>query len=59
MIIAAAIKYHIESTNEDVVLCGVRHGDIFVQLKALGFLATSYSFQFSINFNATSWSKIL
>ena len=37
MILAAAIKYHIDKTNEDVVLCGCRHGDIFVQLKGLGF----------------------
>lgn len=37
MILAAAIKFHIEKTNEDVVLCGCRHGDIFEQLKLLGF----------------------
>lgn len=37
MILAAAIKYHIDKTDEDVVLCGCRHGDIFVQLKGLGF----------------------
>lgn len=37
MILAAAIKYHIKETNMDVVLCGCRHGDIFYQLKALGF----------------------
>lgn len=37
MIIASAIKFHIEATNEDVVLCGLRHGDIFDQLKRLGF----------------------
>lgn len=37
MILAAAIKYHINKTNKDVVLCGCRHGDIFVQLEGLGF----------------------
>ena len=37
MIIAAATKYHIKATNKDVILCGCRHGDIFVQLEALGF----------------------
>ena len=37
MILAAAIKYKIEKTGEEVILCGCRHGDIFQQLKALGF----------------------
>ena len=37
MILASAIKYHIKETDKDVVLCGCRHGDIFVQLEALGF----------------------
>ena len=37
MILAAAIKYYIKATNKDVILCGCRHGDIFVQLEALGF----------------------
>lgn len=37
MILAAAIKFHIVETNEDVILCGARHGDIFKQLKQLGF----------------------
>ena len=37
MILASAIKFHIEKTNKDVVLCGCRHGDIFNQLKLLGF----------------------
>lgn len=37
MILAAAIKFHIDKTNEDVVLCGCRHSDIFKQLKSLGF----------------------
>lgn len=37
MILAAAILYHIDATNKDVVLCGCRHGDIFAQLEALGF----------------------
>lgn len=37
MIICSAIKFYIESTKEEVVLCGVRHGDIFAQLKLLGF----------------------
>ena len=39
MILAAAIKYKIESTGKEVVLCGARHGDVFAQLKALGFEA--------------------
>ena len=37
MILAAAIKFHIDKTDEDVVLCGCRHSDIFKQLKSLGF----------------------
>ena len=37
MILAAAIKYRIEKTGKEVVLCGCRHGDIFQQLEALGF----------------------
>lgn len=37
MILAAAIKYKIESTSEEVILCGARHGDIFKQLEGLGF----------------------
>lgn len=37
MILAAAIKFRIEKTNEEVILCGARHGDIFKQLKPLGF----------------------
>lgn len=38
MILAAAIKFEIEKTGKTVVLCGARHGDIFRQLKGLGFL---------------------
>lgn len=37
MILCAAIKFHIDKTDEDVILCGQRHGDIFKQLKLLGF----------------------
>lgn len=37
MILAAAIKFHIDKTDENVVLCGCRHSDIFKQLKSLGF----------------------
>lgn len=37
MILAAAIKFKIESTGDEVVLCGARHGDVFAQLKPLGF----------------------
>lgn len=37
MILAAAIKFHIEKTNKDVVLCGHRHCNIFEQLQLLGF----------------------
>ena len=39
MILAAAIKFHIDSTNQDVVLCGSRHHQIFKQLEPLGFEA--------------------
>lgn len=39
MILASAIKFHIEATDSEVVLCGARHGDIFNQIKALGFEA--------------------
>lgn len=39
MILASAIKYRIEATGKEVVLCGARHGDVFDQLKALGFKA--------------------
>ena len=35
MIIAAACKMLIN--NNEVVLCGVRHGDIYNQLKQMGF----------------------
>ena len=37
MIIASAILFHIDKTDEDVVLCGLRHADIYKQLKLLGF----------------------
>ena len=37
MILAAAIKYRIEATGKEVVLCGARHGNIFEQIEALGF----------------------
>lgn len=37
MILASAIKYKIEATGKEVVLCGARHGDVFNQLEALGF----------------------
>ena len=37
MIQASAIKFHIDITDADVVLCGLRHSDIFEQLKRLGF----------------------
>ena len=37
MILASAIKFKIEKTNKEVVLCGARHGDVFAQLKPLGF----------------------
>ena len=37
MIVASAIKFHIEATNSDVVLCGLRHSNIFEQLNNLGF----------------------
>ena len=37
MILAAAIKYNIEKTGKEVILCGARHGNIFEQLEQLGF----------------------
>ena len=37
MILAAAIKYRIEKTGKEVILCGARHGNVFDQLEALGF----------------------
>ena len=37
MILCAAVKFHIDATDEDVVLCGWRHGNIYNQLKCLGF----------------------
>lgn len=37
MILASAIKYYIEETGKEVILCGARHGDIFKQLELLGF----------------------
>lgn len=35
MIIAAACKFLIN--GNEVILCGVRHGDIYEQLKLMGF----------------------
>lgn len=37
MILASAIKYYIEDTDKEVILCGARHGNIFEQLEGLGF----------------------
>ena len=37
MILAAAIKYYIEETGREVILCGARHGNVFIQLEMLGF----------------------
>lgn len=37
MLIASAIKFLIEATGKEVILCGCRHGDIFAQLEPLGF----------------------
>lgn len=37
MIIASAMKVHIESTDSDVIMCGLRHSDIILQFKLLGF----------------------
>ena len=37
MILASAIKYYIEETGKEVILCGARHGDIFKQIELLGF----------------------
>ena len=37
MIIAAAVKFYIEKTDQKVILCGLRHDAPFRQLAALGF----------------------
>ena len=37
MILASAIKFYILNTDEEVILCGARHGDVFKQIKGLGF----------------------
>lgn len=37
MILVAAIKFRELTTEAEVVLCGARHGDVFAQLKSLGF----------------------
>lgn len=37
MILAAAIKYRIEKTGKEVILCGARHENIFKQIEDLGF----------------------
>lgn len=37
MIIAAAVKFYIKKTDQEVILCGLRHDAVFKQLKALGF----------------------
>lgn len=37
MLLAAAVKFHVEATDKDVILCGHRHWNIFEQLKLLGF----------------------
>lgn len=42
MIIAAAVKFYIERTNQEVVLCGLRHDAPFKQLAALGFNSAEY-----------------
>lgn len=39
MILASAIKFRIDATGKEAVLCGARHGDIFLQMKLLGFEA--------------------
>lgn len=43
MIVCVAIKYHINKTNSDVVLCGWRHADIIGQLISLGFQKGDFS----------------
>ena len=37
MMIASAIKYYIDETDSEVILCGRRHGDVIKQLPILGF----------------------
>lgn len=36
MIICAAIKFQIIKTGREVILCGLRHGDIFSQMADMG-----------------------
>jgi hypothetical protein len=43
MIIASATKFHIKNTDSDVILCDVRHKDIYDQLKLLGFKSNDYT----------------
>lgn len=37
MLVCSAVKFKIDKTNEEVILCGVRHGDVYKQLMDLGF----------------------
>lgn len=41
MILMSAIRFYIDKTDEEVILCGLRHSNIFDQLKSLGFKARS------------------
>lgn len=36
MIICAAIMVHIKETDRDCVLCGIRHGNCYSQIEAMG-----------------------
>lgn len=37
MIISCAVKFHIDKTDKDVVLCGVDYNKIFNQIEDIGF----------------------
>lgn len=42
MVICAAIKYHIVDTNKEVVMSGLRHGNIMELMHELGFNRSKY-----------------
>lgn len=36
MVLAAAIKYQVDNSNKEIILCGSRHGNILEQEETLG-----------------------
>jgi hypothetical protein len=36
MVLAAAIKYQVDNSNKEIILCGARHGNILEQEETLG-----------------------